>query len=273
MSNHRRLSRHQTERILSAPAGSDPTVGPVLDALRAPARDRELLRENAAVSVFHAARVTPPPITRSDMTTARSAATRAAIATGVIVAVTSGGFALAATGHLPALPDQASDQATDSVAQSRATTAPTLTPTATPTADVTKTKKPKETATSEPVEPSSTSAPSPSLKGMCNAFSAHDKSLHGKALDSTAFTALATAAGGRENIATYCVTLVGEPKVKPATPAKPTPTNKPTTTGQPTAKPTPTNKPTTTGKPTAKPTPTSKPTSAGHGKPATAGKR
>ena len=55
------------------------------------------------------------------MTTARSAAARAAIATGVVVALSTGGFALAATDHLPTLPDQASDKATEAVAKNRAT--------------------------------------------------------------------------------------------------------------------------------------------------------
>src|SRR5687767_3590065 len=108
MSSHPHLSRRQAERIIDASVESDHAVGPVLDALRAPARESELRREDATVAAFHTARLTPPTSTRSDMSlTARSAATRAAIATGVVVALSSGGFALAATDHLPTLPDQA----------------------------------------------------------------------------------------------------------------------------------------------------------------------
>ena len=226
MSIHRHLSRRQAERIIDAstrPARteSDHAVGPVLDALRAPARESELRREDATVAAFHTARLTPPTSTRSDMSlTARSAATRAAIATGVVVALSTGGFALAATDHLPTLPDQASDQATASVAKSRATSAPTTTAPATTTATETEETESTETESTE----SESAAPTPSLTGLCKAFQANDKSLHGKSLASSAFTALATAAtaAGEEDIATYCVTLVGEPKVKPTKEAKPT---------------------------------------------------
>lgn len=254
------------------PAETDHTVGPVLDALRAPARTSELRREGDAVAAFHAARLTPPTSTRSDMsTTARSAATRAAIATGVVVALSTGGFALAATDHLPTLPDQASDQATESVAKNRATTAPTaaVTTTAATTPEATKTKKAKKTEKTKapkPVEPSSTSAPSPNFAGLCNAFQAH-KSLDGKWLDSSAFTALATEAGSKENIATYCVALIGEPKVKATKAPKPAKEAKPTKAPK-----TEKAKPTKAPKPT-KPTKAPKAKDATHGKSATAGKR
>lgn len=253
MSTHRHLFRRQAE--------TDPVVGPVLDALRAPARDHELRREDMTVAAFHSARLTPPNSTRSDMSfTARSAATRAAIATGVVVALSTGGFALAATDHLPSLPDQASDKATVSVAKNRATTAPTTSATTTTTATPTTTETEKST-------------PTPNVKGLCNAFQSHKK-VDGKWLQSSAFATLATAAGSEDPaaIAIYCVGVVGEPKVKatkapqPTKAAKPTKAPKtdkvkPTPTNKPTAKPTPTNKP------TAKPTPTVK------GQSATAGTR
>lgn len=196
-------------------------------------------------------------------TTSRKAASRAAIATGVVVALSTGGFALAATDHLPTLPDQASDKATESVAKSRATTAPTTEETTATTTEATATE-----ATTEAETESETATPN--LEGLCKAFQANDKSLHGKSLDSAAFTALATAAGSKEGIATYCVTLVGEPKVKPV---KPTPTNKPTTTGKPTAKPTPTNKPTETPTPAVKGKSADQGKSGEKGKSATAGTR
>ncbi len=263
MSTHRHLFRRQAE--------TDHVVGPVLDALRAPAREGELRREDATVAAFHSARLTPPTSTRSDMsTTARSAATRAAIATGVVVALSTGGFALAATDHLPTLPDRASDKATASVAKNPATSAPTTAATTTATTAATTTETESEKST-----------PTPNVNGLCKAFQAHKK-LDGAWLESAAFATLATAAGSEDpaTIATYCVGVVGEPKAKPV---KPTPTNKPTDAGKPTAKPTPTNKPTDAGKPTATPTPTNKPTDAGKptakptpevkGKSATAGTR
>ena len=150
MSEHPPINRRQAERILDAPADSAHPVAEVLNATTAPPRAEELRREDAAVAAFHSARLTPT--TRShDMTKPRSAAARAILATGVVVALTSGGFALAATDRLPSLPDQASDQATESVAKNRATAAPTTTPTE-PTETVT---TPTETPTTgEPETPS-----------------------------------------------------------------------------------------------------------------------
>ena len=190
----------------------------------------------------------------------RSAATKAVAATGIVVALTTGGFAMAATGNLPSLPDQASDQATESVAKSRASetaTTPATTP-ATPT----------DTATDE--AETDAASPTPNLEGLCKAFQASDKAEPGKALDSAAFTALETAAAADTaaagDVAIYCVALVGEPKETGKPTDKPTPT-----TGRPTDKPepgkptdVPTGKPTDnpTGKPTTLPTPTVKGQSA-----------
>ena len=187
----------------------------------------------------------------------RSAATKAVAATGIVVALTTGGFAMAATGNLPTLPDRASDQATESVAKSRASetaTTPATTP-ATPT----------DTATDE--AETDAASPTPNLEGLCKAYQASDKSDPGKALESAAFTALVTAATtDGKDVATYCVTLVGEPKETGKPTDKPTPT-----TGRPTDKPepgkptdVPTGKPTDnpTGKPTTLPTPTVKGQSA-----------
>lgn len=312
MSTHH-LSRRDADRILDAPAESGRPVAEALEALRAPAAADELRREDAVVAAFHAARLAPAPTRRAmSPTTPRTAAVRAVVATGLVVAVTSGGFALAATGHLPSLPDQASDTATESVAKSRtaptapsesaseaATEAPTASGTATATETATEAGSADATGTTEDASPTDASAPTPNLEGLCKAFQASDKSAHGKALDSAAFTALATAAGSTDGIATYCVTLVGEPGATGKPTAQPThaatgkptavPTTKPTqaATGKPTTAPTakPTTRPTraATGKPTTAPSPTDKgkpsdagkpaDTSTGQGKPETAGNR
>ena len=287
MSTHH-PSRRDADRILDAPVDSDLPVGRALEALRAPGSTHELLREDATVAAFHAARLSAAPRTRSDMspTTPRTAAVRAVAATGLVVALTSGGFALAATGHLPTLPDQASDRATEAVAQRTAPASETATETApaTATESATVSETPSatttETATATATQSTSeeaTTAPTPSFEGLCTAFQASDKSAHGAALDSAAFTALATAAGGKDAIATYCVGLIGEPKTTGKPTAKPTqaatgkPTAKPTqaATGKPTAKPT----QAATSTPTAVPTPTDKGKPADKGKPESPGKR
>ena len=300
MSNHH-LSRRDVERIVGAPGESDHPVGPALEALRAPGSTSELLREDATVAAFRAARLAPAAVSRTRVSprTPRSAAARAVAATGLVVALGSGGFALSASGHLPTLPDRASDRASDRATEAVAlrTTAPSESPTTAVAAtgsgseiedtvetetvsdegpelsDETADETSEETTDegSEGTEEAS-AVPTPDLEGLCKAFQAHDKSLNGKALDSAAFTALATAAGSKDAVAAYCVTLVGEPKAtgKPTslpTHATQSATGRPST--QPAPKPTPTAKPTPTVKPTSQPAP--KPTApAGTGKPTTA---
>ena len=246
MSTHEpRLTRRDAERLLDDPAATTSALGTALTAAGAPALPGELRREDAAVAAFHSARLTPSPTTRSNFVSPSKlgsrAAARAVIATGAIVALTSGGFALASSTHLPLLPDQASDQATESVAR---TTEPSET-TETPTDTVTESPEAEETEATEDA-----ATPAPSFEGLCKAFQATDHSLHGSSLASAAFTALATEVGSTDPaaIATYCVTLVGEPKE----------------TGKPSELPTPTTTPTDrpTGKPSVLPTPTAKPTPA-----------
>lgn len=50
--------------------------------------------------------------------------------------------------------------------------------------------------------------PSPSLVGLCHAYTAGAGSDHGKALDSPAFKALLTAAGGKTNVDGFCTNLL-----------------------------------------------------------------
>jgi hypothetical protein len=234
------LSRREAERLLDDPTAVPSALGTALAAAGAPARANELAREDAEVAAFHTARLTPSPTHRSNFVSptliGKRAATRAIIATGAVVAVTTGGFALANSAHMPTLPGQASDQATESVSKdkssdptaSETTTTESTSPTATESTTGATTESP-ETATS---------TPTPNFEGLCKAFQANDKSAHGKALDSAAFTALATEAGGKENIATYCVALIGEPTAKPTKRATPTKPAKPTQAATPTGKPT-----------------------------------
>ena len=277
MSNHHhRLSRRDAEEILRAPAQSDHAVGPMLDALGAPGREGELLREDATVAAFHTARLTPAPISRSDMTLSKPAraATKAVIATGAVVALTSGGLALAATGHLPTLPDQASDKATEAVAKHTTKSAsPSESATETATETPTETESPETEAPETETPETEGTTPTPSLEGLCNAFQNGNRTEKGKSLDSAAFTALATAAGGKDAIATYCVELFGEPKEtgKPddaATPTKPAKPTKPTPT-----KPTQAASPTKPAKPTQAATPTKPAETQQPGQPEGVGKR
>lgn len=159
-------------------------------------------------------------------------ATKLLVAKAVLAAVgvTGGGVALAAaTGHMPS-----NLTGTPAAANSAASAA------AMPSAD----RKPA----THPV-----SSPSPSLRGLCQAYTAHVGSSPGKALDSPAFSALITAAGGKDEVAPFCAGILSaqpgngptaHPGGKPSwlpTPANTThPTGKPTTVprGHPTGIPT-----------------------------------
>src|SRR5262249_54789775 len=51
-------------------------------------------------------------------------------------------------------------------------------------------------------------SPSPSLVGLCHAFTAGAGAEHGKALENPAFTVLITTAGGKDKAEAYCTTLL-----------------------------------------------------------------
>ena len=253
-----RLSRRDAERLLDAPAEHDSVLGWALTAASAPAHPSELRGEDTAAAAFHAARLSPAPSSRSGYVSpsrlGSRAAARAVVATGVVVALTSGGFALASSTDLPglpglpglpALPGQASDRASDSTADAPRGAAGSVTPGDSGSADGgpsgSATGSPGasgstgSTSTTSPGSPSATpsetpsqtppetsdgpATPSPSFEGLCRAFQATDRSDAGSSLDSAALLALATQAGGADRIATYCVDLIGPPKAT----SKPTP--------------------------------------------------
>jgi hypothetical protein len=86
--------------------------------------------------------------------------------------------------------------------------------------------------------------PSPSLVGLCHAFTAGAGSDHGKALENPAFTALITAAGGKDKVDTFCTNLLAS-----AAPSHPDASDHPS--GQPSNP----GKDTEHGKPSEHPTP------------------
>lgn len=86
--------------------------------------------------------------------------------------------------------------------------------------------------------------PSPSMRGLCQAYTAHAADNPGKSLDNPAFTALITAAGGKSSVSGFCANMLA---------AKPG--NAPTahSTGKPSSMPTTANTAHPSGKPTAHP--------------------
>ncbi|MDR7253289.1 hypothetical protein J2X46_002274 [Nocardioides sp. BE266] len=107
------LSRRDAERLLEDPAASGSALGTALASASAPARPAELRGEHAAVAAFHAARLTPPPATRSSYVSPSRlggrSATRFVVASGAALALVVGGIALANGFHLPDLPGLATD--------------------------------------------------------------------------------------------------------------------------------------------------------------------
>jgi hypothetical protein len=82
-------------------------------------------------------------------------------------------------------------------------------------------------------------SPSPSLVGLCHAFSAGNKEDRGKSLENPAFTALINAAGGKDKVEGFCDNVLksaapaakpsdaGKPSTRPSTPGTPSPHSKP----------------------------------------------
>lgn len=190
-----------SRRSARQPHHADDALGRLL-AAAAPPRDHEHVLhsefrgEAEAVAAFRQARLSPAVTSRRrSMSVGKLFALKAAIA---VVGLSGGGVALAAaTGHLPAQLGGHS-----AVAASAASSA-------------------GSSATSPAGAPSSASAsaartgnahpsaiPSPGLYGLCHAYDAGAGSDPGKALSSPAFTALVTAAGGKDKVTSYCSALL-----------------------------------------------------------------
>jgi hypothetical protein len=228
MSTRRRLDRGTAERLLCGePVGPmDGSLANLLAAAAGPARDSELAGEQEAVTAFQVAHLVPATQLRrpSMMKTglARLLALKVTLAAG---AVAIGGVALAAS---------ISHSHTDH-SQAPAAAAVSHSPAA-------------AGASAEPK-----ASPSPSMTGLCRAYNAQVGTSPGKALDSPAFTALVTAAGGKDKVAAFCTATLGAAAQDPANAhASARPASHPT--GKPTASPDHgPNHP--HGKPTSLPTP------------------
>jgi len=197
MSNHRspRAGRRTVEQLLDgAPAPTDATrpLAAVLQAAAAPAHPAELSGEQAALAAFEAAaQLDPVPSPRRQNVLKSTLAKILTVKAAVIMAAAAGttGVVLASTtGALTS---------TDSPSEHRpADHPPAAHSSARPPAD---TPRSGERPTVE-----GSAAPDPSMVGLCQAYEAHKTDNPGKALDNPAFTALFTAAGGKDNVDDYC---------------------------------------------------------------------
>lgn len=232
-----RLNRRGADRALDGAGTSGVArVDEILAAATAPPSGFELNREADTVAMFRAS-VAVSAASAVKLTTfqafrMRLAATKLAVAGTAAVLLAGGGVAYAAsTGHLPEVlgGDNRSDNGSNHSSQ-----APGQQGTKGP-------QGPKATSTAT-AGPTTTA----SLKGLCNAFQKGATSNPGKAADNPAFSSLATAAGGKANIAAYCTFLIGEPGSKPSNgpkgdktpPVRPTNAPNPNSTNKPGRNPT-----------------------------------
>jgi hypothetical protein len=216
MSTHRpRISRADAERLLDTGTGGPQALSALLAAATPPTAAGEPAGEHAALAEFRAARLaTVPPRRRIPMLKAALAnliAVKVAAGAAVAAAATGGIALAAASGNLPAPLQGAAHSAFGAPAAHGASQASSAhgRPHGAPVPASTAASTAPTFEPSESNHPSGTATPSPSLRGLCNAFQAGATSNPGKALANPAFSVLVTAAGGKANVAAFCVTLIG----------------------------------------------------------------
>jgi len=197
MSAHRPygVDRDTAERLLNGES-VDPGDRLVrfLSAVRAPAQSGELAGEEAAVNAFRSAHHGPSrqPRRRSmlKIALAKLLTLKVAGATAVAAAAT-GGVAMAAASGTLSNPLAGGD-----------------------TAKV----QPSPHGTGKPADAGKDGkvSPSPSLEGLCRAYTAGVADNAGKALENPAFRVLITTAGGKDRVAAYCDDLLADMHKRPA---------------------------------------------------------
>ncbi|GIJ09451.1 hypothetical protein ACFFMR_21165 [Micromonospora andamanensis] len=228
-----RSSRVDHERLLDAaratrsprpaPGPGDPLAS-LLRAAAAPARERELAGEEAAVAAFRAAHLTEATDAVTRRRRHRLTVGALAWVAGVAATATAGA-ALAAVGldrsgptpppavTSPAAPEPTIGPGTPTGEPSAVPTAPTDGPTAGATS-VPPTSPPGASLTPSPeatdhVGPGN-SDNTTDRPGLCRAYLAKSERQREKALDRPAFNELVVAAGGAEHVEGYCRNLRSE---------------------------------------------------------------
>jgi hypothetical protein len=216
MSTHRsRISRADAEKLLDTGAGGPEALSTLLAAASPPLAAGELVGEHAALAAFRAAHLATVPSRRRIpmLKTALANLIAAKIAaSAAVAAAATGGIALAAaTGNLPGPLQGAAHSAFGAPAAHVASQAGSAhgQPHRAPAPESTDASSAPVVEPSESDGPSGTATPSPSLHGLCTAFQAGATNNPGKALANPAFSVLVTAAGGKDEVAAFCTTLVG----------------------------------------------------------------
>lgn len=237
MKNSRKpLTRREAGRLLDRQQPrEDDALGMVLARAADPVTS-PMEGEQLAIARFRAAKhLGPVPATESSlmsrMTRKITAVPFAALGAGALI-LSGGGLALAASQGAVDVPFTGHDNRSDKAPAAKSTVNPGQAKATWPTPSAEPSKAPGHT-------PTPAGTPSPSLRGLCKAFQAGALA---KSKTSPAFAALTTAAGGQDQVATYCVDVLATPRTKPAHPAKPTQAATPTRPAKPSQAATPTKK-------------------------------
>jgi hypothetical protein len=215
MTNGRpQISRAAAEQLLARQCGRT-GVHRVLAAASARGTARELAGESTAVAHFQAAQLHPvnPARRRSVLKTAAAKLLAAKVVVGAAVAAAAtGGVAVAAATNHASGPANHDTRPAVAASGTHTTGTPSTEPDR-PSRLPTRTSmgRPSGGHPSSATSHAAQGSPSPSLVGLCTAYQAGVADNPGKALDNPAFTALITAAGGKDNVTAYCTAILPSP--------------------------------------------------------------
>ena len=189
MKRTRGISARAAESLLNGAHAdpSHPRLAATLRAAAGPTRPGELNGRQAAVAAFHRALQSPSTSPRR-RSLIRNATVRLSFKAAAVAAVVvgTGGVALAATTGAIPIPLNSHRPVPSASAMSHRVGVPQ--------------------ASQRP----GNADPSPSLVGLCHAYTAGAGADHGKALENPAYQALITAAGGKDGVDAFCTRLLAD---------------------------------------------------------------
>jgi hypothetical protein len=208
------VRRDDAEQMLNgAPAATETTrpLAALLNAATAPAHPDELAGERAALAAFeNAAQLVTPSSPRRLNVLKSTLAKIVTVKAAVILAAAAG-----TTGVVLASTTGALNHGDGSVEHGPADRSPAVhssahAPAATHRNDNDDNDDNDNDRNAGGDSGKSGEVPNPSMLGLCNAYAAHKSDNPGKALDSPAFTALITAAGGKDKVDSYCYAVTAD---------------------------------------------------------------
>jgi hypothetical protein len=214
-----RIDRRTAEHLIqSAPMGirdGHPPLAALLTAAAAPGRPDELAGEQASLAAFRTAQLNPVPRPRgfsSVKTAAMKVLTIKAVA--IVAAMTAGGVAVAAgTGTLPNPLARRAPAVSSGLSPADATPRQSLAEREPDATDLAKSPRHSKS-------PEASKSPSPSMVGLCHAYSTGTKDKRGriledkalaKLLDNPAFKSLINSAGGKDKVDRFCRAVLTSP--------------------------------------------------------------